>query len=431
MNSSEITSQVITEIENMWEEEVQFLQHIGRFPSTLGNEQALQHYLASYFSEELDLEVDQFTPDIKELSTHPGFSVPEWSYDGRSVVVASSPTAAEKTGRSLIFQSHVDVVSPEPLSLWSVDPWGAQRIDGKVYGRGLQDMKSGLAAMVFAYKAIRAAGYLPAADFYLQTVIEEECTGNGALAALEKGWTADGALIPEPFGLKATRSQLGVLWMRVTVKGAGAHTERASEAVNAIEKLYVMMDALKQYETFINEKPKHPDFSHHDHPLNVNIGTIKGGDWPSNVPSTASMEVRIGFYPGEDPEDIKKEVENWLMEASQKDPWLSTTPPDITFFGFHAAGVSIDDQSPLFQTLDASHEKITSTSPGRNALTCTTDLRFFNLYYDIPATCYGPVGGNMHGPDEWVDLDSVKKVTKVYADFISSWCGLVPDKTKR
>ncbi|SFE52065.1 ArgE/DapE family deacylase [Alteribacillus iranensis] len=427
VKNTQVTEDIFNQVDQLWDEEVEFLQEIGRYPTTLGNEQALQNYLAKHF-EEMELDVDQFVPDMKELSSHPGFSVPEWGYDGRTVVVAKAPGADVKKGKSLIYQGHIDVVSPEPVSAWSYDPWGSTIKDGKMYGRGIQDMKSGVAAMIYAYKAVRAAGYRPAADFMLQTVIEEECTGNGALAALEKGYTADGALIPEPFGYKATKSQVGVMWMRVKVKGLGAHTERASEAVNAIEKLYVMMDALKKYRTHINEEPKHPDFAEHPHPLNVNIGTIQGGDWPSNVPSEATLEARVGFYPGQDPDEIKANVKEWLLEAAKEDEWLRECPPEITFYGFHAEGFALDDQSELFQVLDSAHETVLQTPPERSILTATTDARFFNLYYDIPCTCYGPTGGNMHGIDEWVDLESVKNVTKVYADFLVNWCGVVKEE---
>lgn len=426
MRLAEIHSEILKQVEHLWEEEVEFLQEIGRYPTVLGQEQALQNYLSEYF-QSMELEVDQFVPDMKTLSDHPGFSIPEWSYDGRTVVVAKAPGADENKGKSLIYQGHIDVVSPEPVTSWAYDPWGSTVKNGKLYGRGMQDMKSGVAAMIFAYKAVRAAGYRPAADFMLQTVIEEECTGNGALAALEKGYTADAALIPEPFGLKAAKAQVGVIWMRVKVKGLGAHTERASEAVNAIEKIYSVVEALKQYRTYINEQPKHPDFADHPHPLNVNIGTIYGGHWPSNVPSEATLEARIGFYPGQDPNEVKRQVKVWLLEATAEDEWLKERPPEITFYGFHAEGFSLDEPSKLLQTLDRSHETVTNTPPERTVLTATTDARFFNLYYDIPCTCYGPVGGNMHGVDEWVDLNSVKEVTKVYADFLVNWCGVVKE----
>lgn len=171
--SEEVYGKVQQKIEELWDQEVSFLQDIGRFPSTLGNETAVQNFIANYFSENVGLEVDKFVPDLKTISEHPGYSPVEWSYEGRPVVVGSWKTEGPKIGKSLIMQGHIDVVSPEPVSLWNYDPWGSTIVGDKMYGRGIQDMKSGIAAMVFALKAIKESGIQLGADVLLETVIEE------------------------------------------------------------------------------------------------------------------------------------------------------------------------------------------------------------------------------------------------------------------
>ena len=421
---TEVLEKVMAKVDELWSEEVSFLQDLGRFPSVLGNEGAIQQYIADFMRNELKLETDVFVPDIERISKLPGYSLAEWSYEGRPNVVGVWKTEGSAIGRSLILQGHVDVVSPEPVSLWKYDPWGSTIVDDKMYGRGIQDMKSGIAAMAYALKAIKDAGVQLGADVQLQTVIEEECTGNGALAVLDRGYTADGALIPEPFGPRALKSQVGVIWMRVTITGSGAHVERADRAVNAIEKAYTLIHALGEYRKFINQCEKHKDFSQISHPLNVNIGKIKSGDWPSNVPAECTFEVRIGFYPDEDPQDIKDEVKAWLLEASSQDEWLREKQPEITFYGFHADGVALDTNLDLFNVLGKVHKTRTGQDMEFASVTATTDVRFYNLFYGIPATCYGPTGANMHGANEWVDLPSVKEVTKTYAAFILEWCGV-------
>jgi acetylornithine deacetylase len=423
-DKSAVFEEVMDKVDSLWEEEVAFLQKIGRYPSTLGNEASVQHFIADYFSSELGLETDVFVPDHKIISQLPGYSPVEWSYEGRPVVVGKWQTEGPKTGRSLILQGHVDVVSPEPVAFWNYDPWGSTIEGDKMYGRGLQDMKSGIAAMIFAVKAIKEKGVKLGADVLLETVIEEECTGNGALATLARGYVADGALIPEPFGPTALTAQVGVIWMRVRVRGAGAHVERADRAVNAIQKSYVLINALDEYRRYINGLPKHPSFQNHSHPLNVNVGIIRSGDWASNVPSLCTFEARIGLYPGQDPQQVKDEVKSWLLEAAKQDPWLIQAEPEITFYGFHAEGVALDRDLEIFRVLESAHERTTSQKLQYAAATATTDIRFYNLYYGIPATCYGPTGGNMHGVDEWVDLPSVKAVTKTYAAFILEWCDM-------
>jgi acetylornithine deacetylase len=418
---------VFNQIDNSWEEEIDFLQKLCQFPSTLGNEAPIQHFIADFLEKELGLSVSKVIPDPKKLSSHPGYSEPEWSYDGRPVVIGEYHAEGDKKGKSVIFQGHIDVVSPEPVSSWEHDPWGAEIAGNKMYGRGTADMKSGVAAMIFALKAVRDAGIKLASDVIIKTVTEEECTGNGTLAAIEEGFKADAVLIPEPFGQEAVIAQVGVIWVRVKVKGLGAHTERADKAVNAIVESYKMINALLDYEKELNSRNKHKDFADHPHPYNVNIGKIHSGDWPSTVPSECTVEARVGFPPGVNPQDVKDDLKAYLLNAAQKDEWLSENPAEITFYGFHAGGISIDPKQELFADLNEAHMAVEEKPLQFSSITATTDTRFYNLYYGIPATCYGPTGEGLHGPDEWVDLDSVKRVTKTYAAFLLKWCGFSED----
>lgn len=418
-----LINSVFQQIDRRWEEQRKFLQKIGRMPSTLGNEAPVQNVMQKTF-EELGLKIDCITPDIDRLSKHPGYSPVEWSYAGRQVVIGKWPAHGPKTGKSLILQGHIDVVSPEPVRLWHYDPWGAH-IDGqRMYGRGILDMKAGISAMVYAVRAIKELGIELCADLYLESVIEEECTGNGALATLLNGYTADGVLIPEPTGLKAYGAQVGVIWMRITIKGVGSHVSRPEQGINAIDKAYVLIEALKKYRQMINERPKHPMFEDSIAPLNVNVGMIRSGDWASTTPAECVMEVRIGLYPGQDPREIKKEVKSFLISEISKDCFLKENPPEISFFGFHAQGAVLVDDSDLFRVLARVHKKINDQEMDYVSSRGTTDARFYKLFYGIPATCYGPLGGNIHAPDEWVDLSSVKTCTKTLAAFILEWCGI-------
>jgi acetylornithine deacetylase len=421
----QLLTDVMAIIDEKWGEEVAFLQQIGRFPSTLGNEADLQHWIAAFLKEELQMELDVFEPDLDMLSSMHGFSPVEWTYEGRPVVVGQWRCNGAKIGKSLILQGHIDVVSPEPTARWTYDPWDSTIVGERMYGRGLQDMKSGVAAMIYAVKAIREAGVELGADLLLETVIEEECTGNGALATLARGYRADGVLIPEPFGMTATTAQVGVVWIRVKVTGADAHVERADRAINAIEKACVLIRALEQYRDHINHhQPKHPRYEHHNTPLSVNVGTIQSGDWPSSVPLECSFVVRVGFYPGQDPQEIKEEVEAWILKAAREDEWLCQMPPAFSYYGFHAEGVELDPDQELFHVLESAHRTTQGTDLPQVSLTCTTDIRPYVMNAGIPATCYGATGGNMHGIDEYVELPSVKAITKTYAAFILEWCGV-------
>ena len=136
----------------------------------------------------------------------------------------------EGRGRSLLLQGHVDVVPAGPLNMWTSPPFAPAIRDGRMYGRGANDMKSGVCAMVFALDALRECGYLPGSDVYVQTVTEEESTGNGALSTLARGYRADACLIPEPTGPRILRGTVGVMWFRLSIRGKPVHVS-AREAI--------------------------------------------------------------------------------------------------------------------------------------------------------------------------------------------------------
>jgi len=417
-----IREEIKEKIDEQWNEQLTFLQTIGRYKSTFGNEAPLQEYLEEYFADKMQLETKKIFPNIKKMSNSPGFSPVDWGYKGRPVIIGTWGAAGNKTGKSLILQSHIDVVPEGPLENWDYNPWEPKIKGNRMYGRGIQDMKSGMAAMVFAVRALQSLGIKPQANVYLESVIEEEITGNGALTTLLSGYKADAALIPEPFGQNGVIAQVGVIWLNVRVKGAAANMENSNSAVSAIEKAYILIKALQDYRKYINSLSKHPAFEDHSHPLSVNIGKINGGEWTSSVASECTFDVRVGLYPGKSPQDIKDEVYKWLMKAAKRDEWLKENIPEITYYGFHAEGAELDKNNDLFKALEKSHYQTTNKEMDYIAITATTDIRFFNNYYNIPATCYGAEGSNMHGANEWVDLDSLKLVSETYANFILDWC---------
>ena len=138
-------------------------------------------------------------------------------------------------GRSLILNGHIDVVPPAAAELWSSPPYVARREGDWLYGRGAGDMKAGLVAIVGAVRALREAGVALNADVHLQSVVEEECTGNGALQCLIDGARADACVLTEPHPDHLTIAQVGVLWFHVEVAGEPVHAAYAPTGHNAIE----------------------------------------------------------------------------------------------------------------------------------------------------------------------------------------------------
>ena len=425
MSLSQQEQKICNQIDALKEQSITILSELVSFNSQIGKEQDAQNYMVTLF-EKMNLEVDRFEINHELIKPLPGYSPALADYHGRENVVGIHKAKRSKsTCKSLILNGHIDVVPTGPVEKWQSPPFQA-RIEGdKLYGRGSGDMKAGIVAYSMAFEAIRLCGYEPAADIYLQSVIEEECTGNGALACLERGYRADAAIIPEPFSQALMSAQLGVMWFKLNVSGHPAHVLDTAAGINAIEAAYYLFDNLKELEAQWNlPQNKHVDFTSHAHPVNFNLGQIKGGDWTSTVPTECEMNIRIGFYPDVKLEDVKSDIETAITEAAQRHPQAEKLNVDIVYEGFQAQGFSADTSGPLFEQLASAHQAVSATQIELMASTATTDARFFHLYGDTPATCYGPIAANYHSFDEWVSIPSMIEVTKVLAIFINRWCGL-------
>ncbi|MBI3972057.1 MAG: ArgE/DapE family deacylase [Chloroflexi bacterium] len=416
-------------IEQAFGQEVDFLKTLVRHPSTRGQTNGVQHLVAATLHA-MGLRVDEVPVEPERIAGRPGFSPADWPYDGLFQVVGTLPAAgaggmAATGGRSLILNGHVDVVSPEPVGHWTRDPWAGEVAGGRMYGRGTGDMKAGVGAMIYALKAVQAAGIGLGGDVLVETVLDEECGGNGTLALLAQGYRAGAAVIPEPSGLGLTRAHLGVLWCRIRVRGRAAHAGAASRAVNAVEKAYVVLQAIKTLEAEANRpEARHPLYAAVEHPLNYNVGVIHGGDWPSSVPEACTLEVRFACYPGEALDAVQARLCDGVLRAAAADDWLREHPPELTFFGFRGEGAVYDLDGDLVRAVAASHAQVLGTPLPVGVSTASDDRRFFQLYHGIPAVCYGPIGGQLHAVDEWVDLESLRACTCVLAGVLIDWCGV-------
>lgn len=414
--------QIIDAVDRLQADILDFSCRLVAEPSTLGNETSAMKVMADELAR-LSLQPIEVPIDPLRLSKTDGFAPVPWTYENRSNIVAKKETASSG-GRSALFNGHLDVVSAEPLSFWDRDPFTPEVKDGWLYGRGAGDMKSGVAAMTYALHAVDAAGFGLKAPVTIQAVIEEECSGNGALACLEAGYDADAVLIPEPFGPTILTNQVGVLWFKVSIRGTPSHVQSAPAGTNAIEKSVAIISALRELEAEMNRGDRPAAYAQIDHPVNLNIGIFKGGDWPSTVPAEAEFHGRLSFFPGVSYEKICQDIVQRVDRAAQQDPWLSWNPPRVEFYGFRSEGHSIDRDLPALATLSSCHQGLTGSEAREYISTCTTDLRAFHFFGRGEATCFGPVAENIHAGNERVDLASVLHVARTYALFLARWCGL-------
>ncbi len=406
-------------------EAVADLMELVSLDSRLGLEEAAQARIRQTYTD-LGLIVDEVEIDLDILADRPGFSPPVIeNTSGRINVIGSFQPAGNPQGKSLILNGHMDVVPTGVLSMWTQPPFQPWRDGDWVYGRGAGDMKAGLVANYMALRVLRDMGFQPAAPLTLQSVIEEECTGNGALACLAAGYSADAAVITEPEDLHMMASQLGVMWLQIEVKGKPAHVLNTSAGINAIEAVYAIFDGLREIEAAWNRpEVRHPNYTHHAHPVNFNLGKIDGGEWASSVPSHCTADIRVGFFPGVQLADVRQTLEQKINQVAADHPACNGAQVSVHYRGFQAEGFVVDIEEPVLMELGRAHKDVLGYDCPLLHSTATTDARFFHIYGQIPATCYGPIAENIHGIDERVSVRSMMQVIEVLVVFISRWCGL-------
>jgi acetylornithine deacetylase len=418
-----LESEIIAAVENLQSEMVDLATTLVRFPSLHGNEAGAQDFMAGLFRG-MGLATERFEVRDADLKNHPGYSPAVGQCEHHDNVVAIH-RPRDLAGRSLILNGHIDVVPVGAEELWSRPPFDPVVRGDRLYGRGGGDMKAGIAAYVTAFRALKSIGLQPAAPVFMQSVVEEECTGNGALACLHRGYKADAAIIPEPFGHSILKAQVGVMWLCVEVIGKPAHVLNAAQGINAIEAAFALWRGLQTLETQWNEPAnRHPAFAHLEHPVRFNLGKINGGEWASSVPTRCVMDLRCGFYPGVAAAQARAAIEARLNETITGNAALSGIAHRVRYAGFQAEGFVLEGTEPLLSELAAAHSKVMNGDPEWFASSATTDARSFNLYGSIPATCYGPEAQNIHGIDESVSIDSTLRVAQVLALFMLRWCGV-------
>lgn len=428
MLDPKLADEILAAVDAGFAEQIAWTQDLVRHPSLRGQEHTAQDFIHDALAAR-GYAMDRWAIDVADIEDHPGFSPVKVDYSNAINVVGAHRPRAE-TGRSLILNGHVDVVPEGPAAMWSRHPFDPH-IDGDwMYGRGAGDMKAGIGINVFALDALRRLGLQPAARVYVQSVTEEECTGNGALACLVRGYRADAAIITEPEDDKLVRANVGVLWFRVHLRGLPVHVREAGAGANAIEAAFPIISALRALEERWNgEGAGQRYFEDLDHPINFNVGKIEGGDWASSVPAWCSFDCRISIFPGWNPAERAREVEAAVLDAAKAIPFLANNLPEVEWNGFFAEGYVLEEGSEAEQTLGRAHARAYGASLETQVTPGYLDGRVFVLYDDTPCLVYGPYSENIHGFDERVSLASVKRVTGSVALFVAEWCGV--ERVKR
>jgi acetylornithine deacetylase len=393
-------------VERRRDDLVDLARALVREPSTLGSEEPAQA-LVDQWLRAAGFAVERVQPDPEAALADPYAGYPTLSYEGRTSVAAR--LAGSGGGRSLHLSGHVDVVPVERADLWEHDPWKAKVAEGRIWGRGAGDMKGGLAAYLVAAAAVAEVCGDRRGDLVFTSVIEEECGGNGMWSVLRAGYAADATLIGESTGLRLAHAGTGVVWARLTAPGGAGHAMLAG-ADGPFDRLCRAVAALRVIESELNDEARDSVFTAvRDRPYSMSIGKIEGGVWTASTPHELVALVRFGFGRELEPAEVQERLSAAVREAA---PGV-----EIAFEAFRARAYCHPQDGPLVDVTSAAHRAVVAGEPQLTAFTATTDAR----YVEGQCLCYGPLAGNLHGTDEWVDVATLEQTATVVALATGAW----------
>ncbi|MEK3935673.1 ArgE/DapE family deacylase [Sporosarcina sp. FSL W7-1349] len=427
--------EVINQIEAMREELLTLTSEMVQIPSinpsydgvdkvaVLGGEKKVQEYLYPKFKEICD-EVDMW----------------EVEKERPNLVGTIKGTG---NGKSLIFNGHIDVVPPGPAEEWKFkDPFSGKIEDGKLYGRGACDMKGGIAAQYIAAKALKKLGIQLKGDLLLETVVGEETMEHelGTSATVDRGYTADAAIVSEPSGppenLAIVPASPGLIRLHVTVKGKTTHASVRREfvraggkhsevGINAVDKAMYIIESLKQLEDEWGFTKRHELFEPGHFTIHPGIihGKSHDVDLPFVVSDYCTIQYAVWYHPDESFEEVQKEITEHVMRAAQNDLWLRENPPKLEFL-LNWPAFNVPKDHPITQATVEAHEEVTGQPAKVLGFAAVADASFLNER-GIPSIIYGP--GSIlvaHAVDEYVEVEELITAAKTYALVAMEWCGI-------
>jgi len=357
-----------------------------------GNETAMANYLEKKMKEiGLDVHLDECLPGRSNVT-------------GRLKGTIGYPT--------LMLNGHLDVVPPGDKDLWSFDPFGGFEINGRIYGRGSTDMKSGLASMLLAAKALKLSEIQLKGDLILTGVIDEEFMGRGAKELSPKGISADMVIVAEPTELIPIRAHKGLVFFEISTIGKAIHSSKVSSKGNEgeVNAIYQMCKVLtKIQEHLINLENKVDTLVGNP---TISVGTITGGSKTNVVPDRCSITVDRRLLPNESVEDAKDEVKKILQQLSKEDPRIKTDLKIIT----SRRGAITNPDEPIVRLSKEAAEEILEKDVEVTGSSATSDMEVFVNQDNIPTVLLGPGSlGMAHITDEFVEVNQVVNAAKIFA----------------
>lgn len=432
MNTSPELQRTLTEyVEQRSERLVAITRELIRIPSENipphGSEKGCQLWLAE------QLKSCGLSPDLYSLNEVPGLRNHPLYFAGRDYADRPNLGARRKgsgDGRSLLLSGHIDTV-PRGAQNWTRDPFGGEVEGNRIFGRGANDMKAGVATNLFVMECLADLGLSLRGDLLFETVVDEEFGGcNGTLGGRLRGYNADGAILSEPSGLRICPAQRG---------GRTAHITFSAQAGGVLNNGLFPSGVTPQLTRFLSGLPQfaarrkagarvHEMYAGHLDPVPVTVTKVFTSPWgfgePITIPETAQVELYWQLMPGETQAHVEREFFDWLRGLVEGSGEIFGAMPEVVFPLRWLPGSAISGSEPLVEELSQCAHAVLDRDVKVAGIEGPCDMFIFHQGFGIPAALWGPTGGNTHAGDEYVEIDSLISAAKALLVFVAEWCGV-------
>jgi len=327
-------------------------------------------------------------------------------------------------GRSLLLEGHTDVVTEGDPAQWTHAPFAADLVDGRIYGRGAADMKSGLAAAMVAAAAFKRSGTRLGGRLVVGALVDEEAEMLGVhhLCTTAIGRELDAAIICEPEENELCLEQRGVVWARITVRGRMAHGAMPEAGVNPITGLGALLAEAPLLEKRLRKLCAK---SKHLRPPTVTPTIVRaplaGVPQTNVIPAAAEATLDIRLTPGPNEATIAAEIEAACRRAAAACEGATIEWRPVNAFRL---ATRVDKAEPLVRAMMKGVRQGTGQAPRLGGVPGSTDGTILRMTLGIPIVTCGP--GNRYIPhqvDEYVDVAELTAAARIYVASVLNYLG--------
>ena len=310
-------------------------------------------------------------------------------------------------GRTLMLCGHMDTVGVIGYN----SPFDPVQKDGRIYGRGSQDMKGGLASMIGAVLHLARNGGLKSGRILLAAVVDEEYGSIGA-ETLVKKWKADAAVVGEPTDMKIAVGHKGFEWVEVTTTGVAAHGSRPADGTDAILRMARVLSRLERLDRELQCR--------HPHPIlgtgSLHASFISGGRELSTYPDACTLQMERRTISGEPEQCPLREAQDILDDLKREDPEFDGSAKLL----FSRPPYETPANHPLPEMIESAVIQ-NGRKAGRGGMTFWTDAAILG-HAGIPSVVFGPGGAGLHSISEYVLADDVLTCRAALIDLARTYC---------